>query len=401
MTMGRLPKNRLSFGDLMRTATVGLRIRKLRAALSAVGITIGIASIVGILGLSESSKSELLSRLERLGTNLLTVQPNVGFGRGSGNLPDEAANMIARIGPVEATSMISFVDGVSVYRTEHVPSGQTGGITVQAVDSQLLKVLAGSVADGTWLDDAKGSLPNVVLGSVAAERLGIREVSGVLPVRLGEETFIVVGILEQFELAPDLDRAALIGHTAAQDFLGHENPPSRVLVRVDPAQIDEVTTVLASTANPQFPEEVEVDRPTEALEAQEAADDTLTTLFVGLGAIALLVGGVGIANVMVISVLERRGEIGLRRALGATRRHIAVQFLGEALVLAALGGIGGIVLGISATAIYAQVKDWSILIPPLAILGGFGAALIIGGVAGLYPAMRASRLSPTEALRTT
>ena len=396
-----LPPSRIHLSDLVRTATVGIRSRKMRAGLSAIGIMIGIASIVGILGLSESSKSELLARLDRLGTNLLTVEPDAGFGRGDGNLPADAASMISRITPVEATSMVSFVEGVNVYKNGLIPEGKTGGISVQAVDSKLLNVLAGSLADGVWFDDAKSAFPTVVLGSVAAERLGVREVTGVQPLWLGEQWFIVIGILTTFELAPDLDRAALVGHSAAQTYLDHENLPTRVVVRVDPRRVDQVTTVLSATANPEFPEEVVVDRPSEALEAAEAAEDTLTTLFVGLGSIALLVGGVGIANVMVISVIERRGEIGLRRALGATRRHIASQFLGEALLLALIGGVGGVILGITATAVYANVKGWSLIVPPIAIIGGLGAALLIGGVAGLYPATRAARLSPTEALRTT
>ena len=396
-----LPPSRIHLSDLVRTATVGIRSRKMRAGLSAIGIMIGIASIVGILGLSESSKSELLARLDRLGTNLLTVEPDAGFGRGDGNLPADAASMISRITPVEATSMVSFVEGVNVYKNDLIPEGKTGGISVQAVDSKLLNVLAGSLADGVWFDDAKSAFPTVVLGSVAAERLGVREVTGVQPLWLGEQWFIVIGILTTFELAPDLDRAALVGHSAAQTYLDHENLPTRVVVRVDPRRVDQVTTVLSATANPEFPEEVVVDRPSEALEAAEAAEDTLTTLFVGLGSIALLVGGVGIANVMVISVIERRGEIGLRRALGATRRHIASQFLGEALLLAFMGGVGGVIIGITATAVYANVKDWALIVPPIAIVGGLGAALLIGGVAGLYPATRAARLSPTEALRTT
>ena len=396
-----LPPSRIHLSDLVRTATVGIRSRKMRAGLSAIGIMIGIASIVGILGLSESSKSELLARLDRLGTNLLTVEPDGGFGRGDGNLPADAASMISRITPVEATSMVSFVEGVNVYKNDLIPEGKTGGISVQAVDSKLLNVLAGSLADGIWFDDAKSAFPTVVLGSVAAERLGVREVTGLQPLWLGEQWFIVIGILTTFELAPDLDRAALVGHSAAETYLDHENLPTRVVVRVDPRRVDQVTTVLSATANPEFPEEVVVDRPSEALEAAEAAEDTLTTLFVGLGSIALLVGGVGIANVMVISVIERRGEIGLRRALGATRRHIASQFLGEALLLALMGGVGGVIVGITATAVYANVKGWALIVPPIAIIGGLGAALLIGGVAGLYPATRAARLSPTDALRTT
>jgi len=401
MTTKSLPPSRIHLSDLVRTATVGIRSRKMRAGLSAIGIMIGIASIVGILGLSESSKSELLARLDRLGTNLLAVEPDGGFGRGDGNLPADAASMISRITPVQATSMVSFVEGVNVYKNDLIPEGKTGGISVQAVDSKLLNVLAGSLADGVWFDDAKLAFPTVVLGSIAAERLGVREVTGVQPLWLGEQWFIVIGVLRTFELAPDLDRAALVGHRAAETYLDHENLPTRVVVRVDPKKVDQVMTVLAATANPEFPEEVVVDRPSEALEAAEAAEDTLTTLFVGLGSIALIVGGVGIANVMVISVIERRGEIGLRRALGASRRHIASQFLGEALLLALMGGVGGVIVGITATAVYANVKGWSLIVPPIAMIGGLGAALLIGGVAGLYPATRAARLSPTEALRTT
>ncbi len=386
--------------DAARTASVGLRTRKMRAALSALGIMIGIGAMVGVLGLSESSKSDLLAQLDRLGTNLLTVQAGSGIGIGNGELPAEAASMISRIGPVETTSTISAVDGANVYRTDLIPSGQTGGITVQAVDTNLLDTLAGSVADGRFLDAATGSYPTTVLGSVAAERLGIAEVNGTQQVWLGDQWFTVIGVLDEFELNPDLDRAALVGLDSAATYLDDDNVPTSVLVRVDPDFVDEVTTVLAATANPRNPEEVEVDRPSDALEAKEAADDAFTALFLGLGAVALLVGGVGIANVMVISVLERRSEIGLRRALGATKRHVAVQFLGEALLLSAVGGIGGVILGWGVTTIYANIKGWSVLVPPLAIGGGMAAALLIGAIAGLYPAIRAARMSPTEALRS-
>lgn len=386
--------------DVARTAAVGLRTRKLRAGLSALGIMIGIASMVAVLGLSESSKSELLAQLDRLGTNLLTVQAGTGIGRGAGELPQDAAAMINRIGPVEVTSVVSAVDGANVFRTDFIPEGQTGGITVQAVSTDLLKTLGGTISSGRFLDDASSTYPTTVLGSVAADRLGIGSVTGDQLIWLGDQWFTVIGILDQFELSPDLDRAALVGLRTAEQYLGDDNVPTAIYVRADPASIDDVMAVLAATANPETPEEVEVDRPSDALEAREAADDAFTALFLGLGGVALLVGGVGIANVMVISVLERRSEIGLRRALGATKRHVATQFLGEALLLATVGGVGGVLLGVGVTWAWASWRGWSVLVPPIAIAGGIGAALLIGAIAGLYPAIRAARMSPTEALRT-
>lgn len=395
----RLEPSRLHAADMARTSVVGLRTRKLRAALSALGIMIGIASMVAVLGLSESSRSDLLAQLDRLGTNLLQVEASGGIGRGSGALPEEAAGMVARIGPVEATATVAPLSA-NVYRNDLIPEGESGGITVSAVSTNLLDTLSGTVASGVFLDEAPSDYPVTVLGSVAADRLGITDASSAPLVWLGDQWFTVVGVLDMFELSPDLDRSAMVSPVAAETYLGHEGVPSTIFVRTDPALVDDVIAVLPATANPQTPEEVQVTRPSDALEARDAADDALTALFLGLGGVALLVGGVGIANVMVISVLERRSEIGLRRALGATRRHVAMQFVGEALVLSLIGGIGGVLLGYLATAVWAQVRGWSVLVPPEAMLGGVAAAVLIGVIAGLYPAARAARLAPTEALRT-
>jgi putative ABC transport system permease protein len=396
-----LARSALHPGDLLRIASVGLRSRRLRAALSALGIAIGIAAMVAVLGISESSRRDLLSSLDRLGTNLLTVQGGEGFGvsQDGGALPATAKPMLSRIGPVQGVSSVSLVDA-DVRRTDLIPSTRTGGIAVQATDPALLGTLRARMADGEWLDEARARLPVVVLGSDAARRLGIVDVSQGVRVWLGGQWFSVIGILEPVELAQDLDRAALIGLGIAAEQFGTTDHPGTIYLRVDPDQIDAVRAVLPPTANPQSPDTIQIGRPTDAIEAKAAASSAFTALFLGLGGVALLVGGVGIANVMVISVLERRSEIGLRRALGATRRHVSVQFLAEALLLSALGGITGVVLGAGVTSVYDLARGWPITVPAVGLAGGVVAALAIGAVAGLYPATRAARLAPTDALRT-
>lgn len=394
----RVQPSRLRFIDVFRVAFAGLQSRKLRAALSALGIAIGIASLVGVLGLSESSKSDLLDRLNALGTNLLEVGPSAGFGLGDATLPDEAVAMMGRVGTVQEISFVSPVDA-GVYRNDLISTGQTGGISVLGSDMALLDTVNGEMAHGSFLTEAALEYPAVVLGAVTAERLGIRDLAHRPQVRIGERWVEVLGILEPFALAPDLDRSAIIGHQASIDYFDAQGAPSTVYLRVHEDWIDITRDVLADTADPANPEEVEVSRPSDLLEAQEAAESQFANLFLGLGAVALVVGGIGIANVMVIGVLERRGEIGLRRAIGATRRHILGQFLTESLILSAAGGALGVLIGVAVTAGYSLTQGWRVIIPPLAVWGGLGAAFAIGAVAGIYPAIRAARLSPTEALR--
>lgn len=391
--------SRVRTADLVGSALSSLRQRKVRTGLSALGVTIGIAAMMAVLGLSESSRADLEAEIAALGTNLLTVQAGSGFGMGDATLPDDASAAIARIGPIESVSSVVTLSD-TVLRNSEVNPEATGGLQVAAVDLTLLETLNSSVADGEWLNAATSEFPVVVLGSVAAERLGIDDAGDGQQVLIGDVWFTVVGILNPFPLAADLDRSALIGLGAAGTYLGSNLAPSTVYVKTDPAFIEDVRTVLGATADPENPEEVEVSRPSDALEAQLAADSAFTTLFLGLGAVALLVGGVGIANVMVIGVMERRGEIGLRRALGATRRHVGGQFLLEALALSVLGGVAGVLLGSTVTAAYAFSQGWRVVLPAIAIVGGLVCALVIGAVAGLYPAMRAASLPPTEALRS-
>jgi putative ABC transport system permease protein len=393
-----LAPSRLGPIAVLGVAAGGLTGRKLRTALSALGVTIGIAAMVGVLGLSESSRADLQAEIAALGTNLLTVEPSTGFGGGDGVLPEETVAKIGRIGPVNLVADTVLLDE-ALRRNDLVSENETKGVTVLAADIDLVDTLKGSVADGVWLTEATGSYQNVFLGSVAAERFGAMSIEDGMQLRLGDEWFTIVGVLDEFPLAEDLDRSVFIGKAAAASTFDADLNPSVVYVRTDPDQIDAVRGVLSATADPESPDEVSISRPTDALEAQAAADNAFTALFLGLGAVALLVGGIGIANVMVIAVIERRNEIGLRRALGATRAHIRRQFLTEALLLSAIGGAAGVGLGVAVTYAYATYEGWTIVIPNIALFGGFGAAIAIGAVAGLYPATRAARLAPTEALR--
>jgi putative ABC transport system permease protein len=397
--MGRAASSRLLPADLVRIGSFGLRTRRMRAALSALGVAIGIAAIVSVLGISSSSQASLLDQLDRLGTNLLQVQAGQNFGGGTSALPAGSEKMVARVNPVQQVSSVASV-AASVLRNRYIDPGQTGGLTVKAATTDLLTPLAGSMAQGVFLTDATSRYPVTVLGAVAAQRLGIATVGPDTAVWLGDRIFRVAGILATLPLAPDIDRSALIGYPEAARDYGSDGSPTTIYVRVYPDYVGQVQSILAPTTNPEHPEEVNVSRPSDALAARAAAKTAFTSLLLGLGAVALLVGGVGIANVMVISVLERRSEIGLRRALGATRAHIRRQFLTEALVLSGLGGVAGVVLGAIVTAGYASSQHERVVVPLLGIAVGVGGSLVVGAIAGMYPALRAARLAPTEALRS-
>ncbi|MEV3979455.1 ABC transporter permease [Nonomuraea sp. NPDC049758] len=394
----RLSPARMRPRDVMRVGAVGLRTRPLRAFLSALGIAIGIAAMIGVVGISSSSSAELDRTLSALGTNLLTVSSGTTLLGEAAQMPTDAEAMIERIGPVESVSSTGKVPEAKVYRSEEIPAPQTNGLVTIAARLDLLPTVGATVRRGTWLNAATERYPAVVLGSAAAQRLGIGTVTPDTQVVIGGIRFTVVGLLEPVPLAEELDSAALVGWPVAESRLDFDGHPTTLYTRSQEARLADVRSVLAGTANPEAPNEVDVSRPSDALAAKQATSQAFAGLLLGVGAVALLVGGVGVANTMVISVLERRAEIGLRRSLGATRGQIRTQFLAESLLLSALGGAGGILLGAGVTVAYAFSRGWPAVVPAWATVGGLAATLLIGAVAGLYPAVRASRLSPTEAL---
>ncbi|MFE9997309.1 ABC transporter permease [Streptomyces avermitilis] len=386
--------------DVVRVGGSGLRSRPMRVFLSALGIAIGIAAMVGVVGISSSSTADLNRRLAALGTNLLTVSPGQSFSGAAAHLPDASLSMISNIEGVESVSAVGRIDA-KVYRNDHIPKEETGGLNVYAARTDLPKTAGAEITEGRWLNAANARYPAVVLGPKAAQQLGVFQAGPDSKVWLGGRWFTVIGILAPNELVPELDSAALVGWPAAERELDFDGYPTTVYTRSEESKVTDVQAVLGATANPENPSEANVSRPSDALAAKEATDSALSGLLLGLGAVALLVGGVGVANTMVISVLERRSEIGLRRALGATRGQIRTQFLCEALLLSALGGLGGVLLGITVTSGYAAYQGWPSVVPVWAMAGGIGATLVIGGLAGFYPAVRAARLPPTEALSTT
>ncbi|MGD0559251.1 MAG: ABC transporter permease [Streptosporangiaceae bacterium] len=391
---------RLRPPDLAGRASVGLRTRKLRASLSALGIAIGVAAIVAVLGLARSSQAGLLAEIGKLGTNLLTVTNGQSFTGQTAELPTAAPGMVGELPGVTAVQYTGAVKNVDAYRSPMIPSIDTNGLSVDASSLDLPGVVGTSVAQGSYLNAATAREPVAVLGYEAAQFLGIDRIWPGMRIYVGGQWFYVAGILNSATLAPEIDTSILVGFPAAEKYLGFDGHPSELYVRTQNSQAvtTAVDNLLGAQANPQNPNEVNVSQPSQALTAQADAAGAFDTLFLGLGAVALLVGAVGVANIMVISVLERRQEIGLRRALGATRGQIRIQFLSEAILLALMGGVAGVILGAASTAIYAHTKGWAIVIPPEAWAGGLGAALLIGALAGLLPAIRASRLSPTEAL---
>lgn len=393
-----VPRSKVSFRELMRTAMTGLRTRSARVAFTASGIAIGIAALVAVVGVSQSSKADLLHELDELGTNLLAVRPGQSMYGESATLPEEAPSMIRRIPPVMTASATSFVDA-SVRRSEYIPTFETGGIAVMAVERNLLDLVDGELVAGRFLNEVDTVLPTVVLGSVAAERLGLDSLEEHPLVSIDGIDFTVVGILDSLRLHPDLDRSVFITYEIAASRFGTKSDPGIIYLRVVPEHVTAVHGVLAGTANPGNPGEVEVSKPSDALEARALVDEGLTRLLLGLGIVAVIVGGLGVANIMVVSVLERRLEIGTRRALGAGKRHIAAQFLVESALMSAIGGIGGLALGVGATALYATQQGWLVSVPTTVLVAGFGLSVVIGILAGVQPAVRAAGIDPAEAVR--
>jgi len=391
-------KQRLKIKDLFFVALYGVRARRGRAALTSIGIGIGIAAIVAVTGISASGRADLLATLESLGTNLIKASPQAGFFGTQEKLPDGVVGMVERIGPVEEVTSTTQTDLI-VRRSDFISEFEGGGISTIVTSPELLQVVGGNLIEGRFIQDGLSNIPVTVLGSVTASRLGINTLDTPTKILIGNEWFGVVGIIDELKIHPDLDRSVFIGYGVAKTLFDIDKEPTTIYVRANPTYIEDVVEVIAPSMNPENPDQVQVSRPSDALEAQEAADAAFTNLLLGLGSVALLVGGVAIANVMVMSVLERRMEIGVRRYIGATRKEIRYQFLLESIVLSGIGGLVGVVLGTGVTLGYTNYTDIVFSIPVSQVLGAILLALLIGAISGVYPAIKASKIQPAEAVR--
>ena len=395
---------RLSPADVLGLGLLGPRTRKMRAVLSSLGISIGIATVIMVVGIPASSQRALSDQLAALGTNLLSAQATIDQDTQTlPPVPETAAAMVARIPPVEQVSEVANTHA-GVRRSQAVPAKDDTGLTVLAAQGYDLPAVIGtSPAAGHYLNASDEAFPTVVLGSEAATWLGITTLTPGAPAPqlwIGSQTFTVIGILAASPLAPEIQQSVIVGWDAARHYLAFDEHPTQLYARVRESQIYAVQAVLAATIYPQNPGRIMVAQPSAALAAKKLTETALSGLFLGLAGVALLVGAVGVANTMIVSVLERRKEIGLRRALGATRRQIRGQFLTESVLLCLLGGLAGAAVGVLGTAGYAMSRDWPAVIPAEAVAGGVAAALVVGVLAGVQPAVRASRLPPTEALAT-
>ncbi|WP_343241809.1 MULTISPECIES: ABC transporter permease [unclassified Streptomyces] len=392
---------RLSPADLLRLGLIGIHTRRMRAALSALGISIGIATMIVVTGIPASSQKALDAELTALGTDRLQAVADSQASNGRPvAFPAESVAMVRRIGPVKAVTAVANTHAV-VRRTDRQGPLDASGLTVLAAQSNLLDLVNAQVRSGRYLSEATGTIPTAVLGTVAAARLGFPDPRpGESPplVLINDRWFSVIGILRTVPLAPEIDRAVMIGWESAHTALGFDRRPTQLFIQAQEAAIEDVHAVLPATIDPLSPSQVLVSRPSDALAAKRSTEATFSGLFIGLAGVALLVGGIGVANTMVISVLERRREIGLRRALGANRGQIRSQFLTESIVLSGLGGLAGIIFGVLGTIGYAAYEDWPPVVPLPAVSAGLCGAVLVGIVAGVYPAVRASRLSPTAAL---
>jgi len=389
------------FRDLLSIAVGGIRARKVRTLLIMLGPVVGVAAMVGAVGLTESAKGDLKARLAELGTNLITAEAGASFGQQNPTLPKSAVSRVKAIESVERASAVAEVKGVVTLPSAAGASYyQTFPVPVLASDDKLPEVLEVPIRSGRWLAKSDGANKTraVVLGGGLADEYGVLP-GEIRTVQLNGIDYGVVGVLDRVPLEPSLDNAAFVTQWAAKHDFATDGAPTKMYVRARPGSTEATSKAIPTAVSLGGSGSVTTKIPSDALEASARADKTLqqTALFAGL--LALAVGGLGIANVMSISVIQRSSEIGIRRALGSTRALIALQFLLEALFVGLLGGLVGAVVGVGIVYLVSAIAGWVVVIDYAKMPIWIGLAVGVAAVAGLYPSVKAARLEPLETLR--
>jgi len=388
--------------ELVGVALTGLFARKVRTALLLMGPTIGVAAIIAAVGLTDSAKGDLKRKVDELGTNLIEASASSSFGAQNPTLPADAVERAFTVRTVESVSAVVELANIVVTPYEEAAEQyETVPVPVLAADMQLPAVLQVPLVSGRWVNsfDEENGARTAVIG------IGLAREFEVLPdeqrsILLDDKEYAVVGILDEVELEPGFDNAVFIPFaTADADFVDDDILPNKLYVRADPGRVDDTAEALTTAINLGGPDEVQTELKSEALELAAQSDRQLQLIVVSMGLLAIIVGGIGIANVMSISVIQRSSEIGIRRALGHTRSTIALQFIFEAVVVGVLGGLLGITVGVAAIGVGVAIAGWVFTLQPMLVPGGILLAVVISVAAGLYPAVRAARLEPLETLR--
>ena len=390
------------FRELLGVAFAGLAARKVRTLLIMLGPTLGVAAIIGAVGLTDSAKGDLKAKLQELGTDLIVAEASSSFDTETPKMPADAVDRALEVPTVEQVAAVSELAGIIVTPYEEAASVyETVPIPVLAADVELPSVLDVGMVTGRWLNEVDQE--ELTRGAVIGE--GLANEVDVLPgetrsIRVGRYDYAVVGILEPVELDPALNNAVFVTFGSAEaDFDDEDQEPNKLYVRARPGTERETAEVLPIAISLGGSTEVAAKIPTDLLEAQSETDTTLQFIVAGMGLLALVVGAVGIANVMSISVIQRSSEIGIRRALGHRRSTVALQFLLEALGVGILGGLLGVAVGVAAMWVGTTIADWTFILQPWLPWAGLLGAVIVSIVAGIYPAMKAARLEPLETLR--
>ncbi|MAT37817.1 MAG: hypothetical protein CL420_07250 [Acidimicrobiaceae bacterium] len=390
------------FREILNVAISGLTARKVRTLLIMLGPVLGAAGIVAAVGLNESAKGDVRQTLERLGTNLIVASADGSFSAGQApTLPEDAVERSMNVSTVDRVAGITEIGSLTVLPSQGGKDFfRTIPIPVLTSDQNLLNVLDAQMLHGRFINGSDES--NVFRSAVMGHDLAndYQYLPGELrTIDVDGETYGVVGVIEKVDLVPKLDTAIIIPKSSAEEDFDVEQKPTTLYVRATEGNVDSTAEALPMAINLGGDEAVTVAVPSDLLEAQGAVDTTLRNILFLMGGLALLVGGVGIANVMSISVIQRSGEIGIRRALGHTKMTIALQFVLEALFVGVLGGIAGVVTGVCVIYLVSSILGWiATLNIPLFLVAG-GMALIVSVIAGLYPAWKAARLEPLETLR--